>query len=316
MVRVYGVSPKSVHELVLALKLIASLGLCLIIAACAGSPSGNVATAPGTYKIGSPYKVNGIRYVPREDANYRATGIASWYGKKFHGRRTANGEIFDMNGLTAAHPTLPLPSKVRVTNLENGKQIELRVNDRGPFTRGRIIDVSKRAAKLLGFQGKGTAKVRVEYVGRAPLEVFVAGKPETTRDERYAAAAAPTTRVVKARISPPPGAQAAPPAESMTATSSIIDRRVGPQTKPVTWVPISEHVSIYVQAGLFADPSNASRLRASLEPLAPVNVRAEMIDSKQHYRVRLGPFEKVEEADTILEVLARRGHGDAHIVIE
>ena len=315
MVRVNRGFPKSVHEVAWALKLILALGSCLVIAACTGSPDGNVPKVPGSYKVGSPYKINGIRYVPREDPHYRASGIASWYGEKFHGRRTANGEIFDMNDLTAAHPTLPLPSKVRVTNLENGKQLELRVNDRGPFTRGRIIDVSKHAAKLLGFQGKGTAKVRVEYVGRAPLEVFVAAKPKTTREERYGAAAAPTTRVARAEISPPPGAEAAPPT-SMTATSSISGDRMVPQTKPVTAEPMSDRFSIYVQAGVFSNPSNASRLRASLRPLGPVNVRTEMIDSKQHYRVRLGPFEKVEEADSILEVLAQRGHGDARIVIE
>jgi rare lipoprotein A len=108
--------------------------------------------------------------VPEEDVNYRAEGMASWYGDDFHGRQTANGEVFDMGSLTAAHPTLPMPSYARVTNLLNGKSLVVRVNDRGPYHGNRLIDVSNKAAELLEFKGNGVAKVRVEYVGRAPLE--------------------------------------------------------------------------------------------------------------------------------------------------
>lgn len=115
-------------------------------------------------KVGKPYRVAGRWYVPHEDWNYDEVGIASWYGPKFHGRRTASGEIFDQNKLTAAHRTLPLPSYVRITNLENGRAINVRVNDRGPFVKNRIIDVSRRAAQLLGFAAKGTARVRVQII--------------------------------------------------------------------------------------------------------------------------------------------------------
>ena len=108
--------------------------------------------------------------MPEEDADYRAEGMASWYGDDFHGRLTANGEVFDMGSLTAAHPTLPMPSYARVTNLSNGKSLIVRVNDRGPYHGNRLIDVSNKAAELLEFKGNGVAKVRVEYVGRAPLE--------------------------------------------------------------------------------------------------------------------------------------------------
>ncbi|HZB93752.1 MAG TPA: septal ring lytic transglycosylase RlpA family protein, partial [Stellaceae bacterium] len=128
------------------------VGLVAGLAACAGrspTPSGQ-ALEHGTYKVGQPYEVSGVWYYPAVDWNYDETGIASWYGKEFHGRSTANGEIFDLNALTAAHPTLPMPSIVQVTNLENGRSIELRVNDRGPYVNGRIIDVSRRAAQLLG----------------------------------------------------------------------------------------------------------------------------------------------------------------------
>jgi rare lipoprotein A len=124
----------------------------------------------GVYKTGGPYVVGGQTYYPQEDAHYRAEGLASWYGDDFHGRYTANGEIFDIEGITAAHPTLPMPSYVRVTNLANGRSIIVRVNDRGPYVHNRIIDVSTRAAHLLGFYERGTTNVRVEYVGRAPLE--------------------------------------------------------------------------------------------------------------------------------------------------
>jgi rare lipoprotein A len=124
----------------------------------------------GTYRIGKPYTVAGRVYVPEEDTEYHAEGMASWYGNDFHGRLTANGEVFDMASLTAAHPTLPMPCYARVTNLSNGKSLIVRVNDRGPYHGNRVMDVSSRAAELLEFRGNGIARVRVEYVGRAPLE--------------------------------------------------------------------------------------------------------------------------------------------------
>ncbi|MBS0245451.1 MAG: septal ring lytic transglycosylase RlpA family protein [Proteobacteria bacterium] len=159
----------------------------LMLANCSGStsrldPKWGVASSPrvvepgepvpkggGRYRVGKPYTVAGRVYVPEEDVNYRAEGYASFYGDDFHGRYTANGEVFDMNSISAAHPTMPLPSYARVTNLRNKKSIIVRVNDRGPYVGNRVIDVSVRTAKLLGFYGQGLAKVKVEYVGRAPL---------------------------------------------------------------------------------------------------------------------------------------------------
>lgn len=123
----------------------------------------------GIYKTGSPYEVGGQWYVPREQPNYDAVGTASWYGEDFHGRKTANGEIYDMNALSAAHPTLPMPSYVYVTNLENGRTILVRVNDRGPYVDNRMIDLSYKAAKELGAEKKGLTRVRVRYAGNAPL---------------------------------------------------------------------------------------------------------------------------------------------------
>ncbi|MBT6428811.1 MAG: septal ring lytic transglycosylase RlpA family protein, partial [Rhodospirillaceae bacterium] len=127
------------------------------------APQAN-AKASGRYKIGKPYKIAGIYYYPTVDYNYAETGVASWYGPKFHGLKTANGATFDMNEVTAAHRTLPLPSMVRVTNLRNGRSLKILVNDRGPFSRGRIIDLSRRSAQLLGVIRAGTAPVRVEII--------------------------------------------------------------------------------------------------------------------------------------------------------
>lgn len=130
----------------------------------------NLPRGGGRDQIGKPYKVRGKVYYPKEDKNYVKTGQASWYGDAFHGRLTANGEIYDMTHLTGAHPTMPLPSYARVTNLENGSSVVVRINDRGPYSHGRLIDLSRRAAEMLDYQSAGTAKVKVEYVGRAPLD--------------------------------------------------------------------------------------------------------------------------------------------------
>lgn len=118
----------------------------------------------GCYKVGKPYTVLGQTYYPKEDHNYKEIGMASWYGSDFHNKKTANGETYNMNDYTAAHRTLPLPCIVKVTNLENGKSVKVRVNDRGPFAKNRIIDVSKKVAKHLDFHGQGTTKVKVEYL--------------------------------------------------------------------------------------------------------------------------------------------------------
>ncbi|HZE53527.1 MAG TPA: septal ring lytic transglycosylase RlpA family protein [Bradyrhizobium sp.] len=169
---------------------LAAVAACLVLANCASSgiasrvdPKYGVSSSPrvvalgdpvpkggGTYRVGKPYTVAGRVYVPEEDVNYREEGMASWYGDDFHGRLTANGEIFDMASLSAAHPTLPMPCYARVTNLSNGKSLIVRVNDRGPYHGNRVMDVSSRAAELLEFKNNGVARVRVEYVARAPLE--------------------------------------------------------------------------------------------------------------------------------------------------
>jgi len=146
----------------------------MTLSACGSAPpprvAGDAAPLPppssGKVKIGKPYRIAGVWYYPKDDVAYDHIGVASWYGPNFHGKPTASGERYDQYALTAAHTTLPLPSYVEVSNLENGRKIILKVNDRGPFAKGRIIDVSKRGAQLLGFQNKGTARVRVRRTDR------------------------------------------------------------------------------------------------------------------------------------------------------
>lgn len=157
----------------------------------------------GTYKVGNPYTVSGVRYYPREDFRLVETGIASWYGPNFHGKRTANGEIYNQNDLTAAHRTLQMPSLVRVTNLENGRSVVVRINDRGPFKRGRVIDVSRKAAELLGFIGQGTARVRVEVLEKESRQIAEAAKRgmDTSRMNTVQTAAVQATPV-STRVQP------------------------------------------------------------------------------------------------------------------
>lgn len=152
------------------------------------SGNGPIAKGGGIYKVGSPYQIEGRWYVPREEPGYDRAGVASWYGSDFHGRRTANGEVFDMNALTAAHPTLPLPSLATVTNLDTGRTILVRINDRGPYAKDRLIDLSRRSARELGFEHLGTTRVRVRYVGPAPLDGndhaerrYLAGRPAVSQ---------------------------------------------------------------------------------------------------------------------------------------
>lgn len=124
----------------------------------------------GRFQIGKPYKIRGKWYKPKEDPSLNEVGLASWYGPNFHGRLTANGEIYDQYGISAAHPTMPLPSYATVTNLENGRKITVRVNDRGPYAHGRVIDLSAKAAELLGYTKQGVAKVRVQFSGLAQMD--------------------------------------------------------------------------------------------------------------------------------------------------
>ncbi len=272
-------------------------------------------TGGGVYKVGTPYKIDGVWYYPREDPDYDYTGVASWYGRDFHGNLTANGEIYDMNALTAAHPTLPMPTRVRVTNLENGKSLVLRVNDRGPFRKGRIIDVSKHASKLLGFHEQGTAKVRVTFLGRADMESEFVEKPRTSRKERLAAQAAPVAQVSQQVLPAVPGVKVAAPAELVrpAAPTPAPDSSAG----DVNVVPVPSSTDLYVQAGAFVAPDNAKRLAGKLETVGqPVKVRRKDLGGRNYYQVRLGPMTTLEDADETLEQVVALGHNDARIIVD
>ncbi|MDA1100630.1 MAG: septal ring lytic transglycosylase RlpA family protein [Proteobacteria bacterium] len=271
------------------------------------------------YKIGQPYQIKGVWYYPREDPQYSQTGIASWYGEKFHGKRTANGESYDMNGLTAAHKTLPMPVRVRVTNLENGRSLVLRVNDRGPFINGRIIDVSRRAAQLLGFQKQGTAKVRVTVIDQEKTTV-VAKKAVTPAEQKTALPALPRGQVTSQALAPPPGVrQTNGPAPSRATPLRVADagpiEAVNPGAAAVSQQPVGPS-SIYIQAGAFALAENAAKLRARLAYIGPSSVTNVFIKGQEMFRVRMGPVSSVEAADKILSQILDNGVNNARIVVE
>jgi len=256
----------------------------------------------GIYKVGEPYQVAGVWYYPKEQPDYDETGIASWYGPDFHGKATANGETYDMNDLTAAHQTLPMPSMVRVTNLENGRSILLRVNDRGPFVNGRIIDVSRRGAQLLGFFEKGTARVRVA-VEQSESGRFVADKPQTTTEESVLAAAAPRDAVVAQELAPPSGTLQAPPRPSAGLDPAV-------KLEPV------KATRIFIQAGAFSAADRAARLSDSLRGFGPASVSKTSVRGQDFHRVRIGPLASVEEADVLLAKVIGSGHAGARIVVD
>ena len=232
----------------------------------------------GKFKVGDPYQVNGVWYSPAFDPGYDEVGIASWYGKKFHGRPTANGAIYDMNALTAAHKTLPMPSTVRVTNLENGRSMLLEVNDRGPFVRGRIIDVSRRAAQLMGFQRKGTVKVRVQVVRNGAPEPLIASPAgEVTQEPLVQTAVA-----------------SAPTANGYGGGA----------------------LNTYVQVGAFGNPDNAARLSIQLAPIGSAQTTQAMVAGEIVYRVRLGPVASLQEANSLLQRVVAAGHFSAHLVVD
>lgn len=288
--------------------LIVLFALTAVLPACAQlqfgaelAKQGKRTAAGGIYKVGKPYKIAGEWYYPRENTKYDNIGIASWYGPKFQGRRTANGEIFDMNLLTAAHPTLPMPVMVQVTNLENGRSMKLRVNDRGPFKKNREIDLSRRAAEILGFKDKGTARVRVKYLHRAPLynqrgqlisgdesDSFVFDKPYTPTRDRYVSAA-PITEV----------------------ETKSLDGQDLPSKKSV--LPKQKY---YVQLGVFSRKDSAEALRQKLGQIGQVEVSELTSGGRQLYRVRVGPVNSRVDANILVDDVLDNGHQDAFILEE
>ncbi|MBT3534068.1 MAG: septal ring lytic transglycosylase RlpA family protein [Rhodospirillaceae bacterium] len=274
----------------------------------------------GAYKVGKPYQIKGVWYYPRENAQYDKTGIASWYGDPFHGRRTANGEIYNMNGLTAAHKTLPMPVRVRVTNLDNGRSLVLRINDRGPFVNGRIIDVSRRAAQLLGFIKQGTAKGRVTIVDR-PRPAVVAKRAKTPPEQKNALPALPRGKVTAQTLAPPPGVKQSAQQDSNVGAVPVRIANAGPITlsNPVTGKIVQQPVgpsSIFIQAGAFSLAQNANRLRARLAYIGPSRIINVFIKGQEMFRVHLGPLKSVQAADNVLKQILDSGITNARIIVE
>lgn len=278
----------------------------------------------GVYKIGKPYKINGKWYSPKEDENYTRVGVASWYGLDFHGRHTANGEIYDMDSLSAAHPTLPLPSYAKVENLENGRAVVVRVNDRGPYARDREIDLSQHAAELLAFKNKGTAKVRVSYLGPAPMSgddgwpinVRYAGNKPSSRTPSGNKPEPASTRPIRLASAAPGAFMSARPAPISTALASpaVPDTATIPP-RPAASSALPAPGTAMIQAGSFRNPDNAERLRISLAYLGPVEVTPITVRGVTYYRVRVGPIPGGQNAQDALSRVQAAGVGDARLIV-
>lgn len=282
----------------------------------------------GRYQVGKPYTVRGKTYVPEHNPNYAAAGTASWYGSDFHGRRTANGEIFSANAITAAHPTLPLPSYVRVTNVDNGRSLIVRVNDRGPYVSGRIIDLSHQAASMLGYVNKGSTNVQVQYVGQAPLE-------------------GDDTRMLVASYSGPANSDSGPirvasSGESnrslagMTAnfltglfsyadtTPAEADAAIGSAHAAVTamasgnadlaaWAASvdADSRAITMALGVFADPNNAANLAQEFAVLGAVDEEPVQVNGRAATRLTLTRLKPGATAEDALALAQTLGLADA-----
>ncbi|CAN7209901.1 septal ring lytic transglycosylase RlpA family protein [Phenylobacterium sp. LjRoot225] len=286
------------------------------LAACASvdrtpPPGGRIASVGGT---GKPYQVNGIWYVPREEPNYNKVGTASWYGAAFHRRATASGELFDMNAVSAAHTTLPLPSIVEVTNLDNGRRLKVRVNDRGPFVGDRIIDLSREAARELGYERNGLARVRVRYVGPAPLLGREAGV-------RVARASPPRAAPVQlARNTPPPRRT---PAQTQAASASYQEQAAFTSApapaasrtlEVLPTMAAAPSAAFRVQAGAFSEEARARRAAAQLASVGPAVVEPVDRDGTRLWRVMLpGPQDELQ-AYNLRQRVADAGFADARVV--
>jgi rare lipoprotein A len=275
--------------------------LLLLLAACGttreGSrgPSSKGAPGPvGHYKVGAPYQINGKWYYPEYDPSYDRVGTASWYGDDFHGLPTANGELFDKELISAAHTTLPLPSMVRVTNLENGRSIDIRVNDRGPFVGDRLIDLSQAAARRLGYESKGLAQVRVQFLALAEAK----GTPPRPTVVASARPARPARKVPEPVIEPP--APLTVPAGRTVQVASLIP----PPVPAAAEGPACLAGDQFVQVGAFADTTRVRAAMEAVDELGRPRVEPAFVGGKAMARVRLGPVAGAEARRLLAQVRA------------
>lgn len=283
-----------------------------------GPPApGSTAGLRGTEK---PYQIKGIWYYPKSDPGYDERGIGSWYGEQFHNRRTANGEIFDMDLPSAAHKTLPLPSIVEVTNLDNGRKMQVRVNDRGPFVDGRIIDLSKAAAEQLGYGRAGVARVRVRYIGPAAKTPFdqrrmIAATPPPAEPRPGPRYAPPPQARVYATGLPPAQPAYAPPPPPKAADPDYVPYAPSSPAPLVPAPPAPVLTSAYrVQAGSFANRDNAERAAAQLSGAGEASIESIPRAQGVLYRVvvQAGPDEA--EAFGVRDRVAALGFSDATVL--
>ena len=333
----------------MALNIEKSARFCLIVAllavltACGSHHNGPAVAQRGYYKVGSPYTIDGVTYVPTEEFRHTETGVASWYGPGFHGKYTANGEVYDQSDHTAAHRTLQMPCVLRVTNLDNGQSTIVRVNDRGPYARSRILDVSRAAAEELGMIGHGTAHIRIDQLEaeslamkqialngggpdeqRAALNQYIAGyhpPPPVTAPPPPPPAPAPlppATPPVTVYPSPSPSARPSAPSEPPQPPPF----RQGP---PPTVASIAAAASggyvqpgsgFYVQTGAFSSMGNAEKQRGSITSYGTTEISPASSAGREVYRVRLGPYSTQEAAGIVADRLRRSGYGDARVVAD
>jgi rare lipoprotein A len=257
----------------------------------------------GYYKLGAPYRIKGRLYRPEYDPNYAKVGTASWYGSDFHGLPTANGEVFDKELITAAHPTLPLPSIVRVTNLENGRSIDVRVNDRGPFIGDRLIDLSEAAARKLGYEDQGLARVEVRFLALAD---DARGKPPAPTV--VARAARPVAPAAAPRVTVPAGRQVQLAALELPARPAplrpvLASAHVCPLTGPQL-----------IQIGAYGETDEARAAMAMVDDLGPLQLEPAFAGDRAVVRVRLGPVSDPAAAARLLRAVVALGYHDAFMV--
>lgn len=312
----------------------AALLLLACLGACASHRGGGGVASRGMYKVGNPYQIDGVTYVPQEEFNHVETGVASWYGPGFHTKATANGETYDQQDHTAAHRTLQMPAIVRVTNLENGRSTVVRINDRGPYARGRIIDMSRAAAEDLAMTGKGTARVRIDQLpaeSQAVKEVALGGGGPAEQQTALAqlasgqrAAPVPAAAPAPAEQAPPPPqevfvrAEPQPPIVPFTSTGAASKGKGGPTIAQLASASASGSSqsggSFYVQTGAFSTMNNAVRQRELISSYGSTEIFQAQASGHEVYRVRVGPYTTPDAAGIVADRLKRSGYGEARVV--
>lgn len=336
--------------------------LALMFTACSGGA--HYGSSKGYYKVGNPYKIKGKWYHPKVDNNYDKKGMASWYGPKFHGKRTANGEIFNQRTLTAAHQTLPLPSMVRVTNLQNGRTTIVKVNDRGPFSNNRIIDLSRHAAEVLGFKEQGLTQVRVQYLKEETNRLhaslgfnkattnFAKASTKAIKDKlptKIATKIEPVASAISDNLEMPPYKIASrqlhvpdrgyvsrsrtaydipdyqPQSYNLnTSNAQPVYEQAAYSPKPIASIPATPAATpaynatpgelLFIQAGAFSMRENAEVVLRKLLPFGSVNIMPTNQHGKTMYRVRIGPFASLNDAEQKLPHIQQTADVSAVIV--